>query len=110
MTYNPNQELTPNELNELNEDEFFAYIDAKSKHLKQFTRPLDTYHAKTFAALANGGNLTTEELDTAKRIGKIGDEAKRDEIEKVAERLGGDPKLKDDGIKNIKTNRTQWFE
>jgi hypothetical protein len=109
MKYNPNQELTQNELNCLDEKDFFEYLDTKTQYLKQFTRPLDTYHAKTFAALSNGGNLSTDELKTAKEIGRIGDEQKWDEIQKAAERLGGDPKYKDPGIKNIKTHRSQWF-
>jgi hypothetical protein len=110
MKYNPNQELTQNELNCLDEKDFFEYLDTKTQYLKQFTRPLDTYHAKTFAALSNGGNLSTDELKTAKEIGRIGDEQKWDEIQKAAERLGGDPKYKDPGIKNIKTHRSQWFD
>lgn len=110
MKYNPESELTQNELNCLNEKDFFEYLDSKTKYLKQFTRPLDTYHAKTFAALANGGELSTEELKTAKEIGRIGDDAKYNSIAEAAEKLGGDPKYKDEGIKNIKNNRNQWFD
>jgi hypothetical protein len=110
MIYNPNEELTQNELNCLDEKEFFEYIDSKAKYLKQFTRPLDTYHAKTFAALTNGGELSTQELKTAKEIGRIGDDAKYNAISEAAEKLGGDPKYKDEGIKNIKTHRSQWFD
>lgn len=110
MKYNPEQELTPNELNCLDEKEFFEYLDSRAQYLKQFTRPLDTYHAKTFAALTNGGELSTEELRTAKEIGRIGDDAKYNAISEAAEKLGGDPKYKDEGIKNIKTHRSQWFD
>jgi|APGre2960657444_1045066.scaffolds.fasta_scaffold93480_2 hypothetical protein len=108
--YNPDAELTETELNALDEKDFFEYLDSKAKYLKQFTRPLDTYHAKTFAALANGGNLSTEELQTAKEIGRIGDEAKHNAIAEATEKLGGDPKYKDEGIKNVKTHRSQWFD
>jgi hypothetical protein len=31
-------------------------------------------------------------------------------IAEAVSNLGGDPKLKDPGIKNIKTNRNQWFD
>jgi hypothetical protein len=31
-------------------------------------------------------------------------------IAEAVSSLGGDPKLKDPGIKNIKTNRNQWFD
>ena len=110
MKYNPQQELTQNELNCLDEKDFFEYLDSKAKYLKQFTRPLDTYHAKTFAALSNGGDLSTEELKTAKEIGKVGDEFRSKEISEAAQRLGGDPKYKDPEIKNIKTHRSQWFD
>ena len=110
VKYNPDAELTQNELNSLDEKDFFEYLDSKAKYLKQFTRPLDTYHTKTFAALSNGGELSTEELKKAKDIGKAGDEFRSKEIAEAAERLGGDPKYKDSGIKNIKTNRNQWFD
>ena len=110
MKYNPESELTPNELNSLDEKDFFEYIDSKAQYLIQFTRPLDTYHAKTFAALTNGGELSTQELKTAKEIGRVGDDAKYNAISEAAEKLGGDPKYKDEGIKNIKTHRSQWFD
>lgn len=110
VKYNPDAELTQNELNALDEKDFFEYLDSKAKYLKQFTRPLDTYHAKTFAALANGGNLSSEELKTAKEIGRIGDEAKYSAIAEATEKLGGDPKFKDPEIKNVKTHRSQWFD
>jgi len=110
MKYNPENELTQNELNCLNEKDFFEYLDSKAQYLKQFTRPLDTYHAKTFAALTNGGELSTQELKTAKEIGRVGDDAKYNAIAEAAEKLGGDPKYKDEGIKNVKTHRSQWFD
>ena len=110
VKYNPDAELTQNDLNALDEKDFFEYLDLKTTYLKQFTRPLDTYHAKTFAALANGGNLSSDELKTAKEIGRIGDDAKYNAISEATEKLGGDPKYKDDGIKNIKTHRSQWFD
>jgi hypothetical protein len=28
----------------------------------------------------------------------------------MEEKLGGDPKYKDEGIKNFKTHRSQWFD
>lgn len=107
MKYNPEQELTQNELNCLSEADFFEYLDTKAKYLKQFTRPLDTYHAKTFAALSNGGNLSTDELKTAKDIGRIGDEHKWNEIQKSAEKLGGNPLHNDEKLK-VKKHRNQW--
>jgi hypothetical protein len=110
ITYNPNNELTEEQLKELSEDDFFSYLDQKAAHLKQFTRPLGSYETKHFAAWTKGDSLTTEELKKAKEIGKEGDAAYNESIRIAAEKLGGDPKFRDAGIKNIKTNRTQWFD
>jgi hypothetical protein len=113
MKYNPNEELTDEQLKELSEDAFFEYIDTKAAYLKQFTRPLESYHTKRFAgagAAFEGRNITNEELEYAKKIGKENFNARMEREAKAAEQLGGDPKYRDPGIKNIKTNRTQWFD
>jgi hypothetical protein len=57
-----------------------------------------------------GGELSTEQLKKAKEIGAVGDAAYTEGIRKATEKMGGDPKLSDPGIKNIKTNRRQWFD
>jgi hypothetical protein len=110
MIYDPNKELTDIELSALDEKEFFEYLDSKAKHLKQFTRPLGSYETKHFAAWSKGEALTSEELKKAKEMGAKGDMAYNESIRTAAEKLGGDPKFKDAGIKNVKTNRTQWFD
>jgi hypothetical protein len=113
MKYNPNEELTDEQLKELSEDDFFEYIDSKAAYLKQFTRPLESYHTKRFAgvgAAIEGRYVTNEELESAKKIGKANFNARMEREAKAAEELGGDPKYRDPGIKNIKTNRTQWFD
>jgi len=104
--------LTDEELKGLSDDELFAYLDAKAAHLRATNtiKPLGSYHTKQFAAITKGSALTTEELKKAKEIGRIGDEEYSNSIRQAAEKLGGDPKLKDPGIKNIKTNRSQWFD
>lgn len=106
------KELSDEELKSLSDDELFAYLDAKALHLRQNNtiKPLGSYHTKQFAAMSKGKELTTEELKKAKELGKAGDEQYTDAIRQAAEKLGGDPKLKDPGIKNIKTNRRQWFD
>jgi hypothetical protein len=106
------KELTDEELKSLSDDELFAYLDAKALHLRQNNtiKPLGSYHTKQFAAMTKGRELTTEELKKAKELGKVGDEEYSNSIRQAAEKLGGDPKLKDSGIKNIKTNRRQWFD
>ena len=110
MIYNPNNELTDEQLKELSEDDFLNYLDQKAAYLKQFSAPIGQYHAKQFASLTKGAALTTEELKRAKELGKIGDDEKARRIAEAAARKGGDPKFRDAGIKNVKTNRTQWFD
>jgi hypothetical protein len=103
-------ELSEEELFQLPENEFMEYLDRKAAYLKGFTRPLGTYHTKQFMAQTVGGELSTEQLKKAKEIGAVGDEAWTEGIRKATEKMGGDPKLSDPGIKNIKTNRKQWFD
>jgi len=106
------KELTDEELKSLSDDELFAYLDAKALHLRQNNtiKPLGSYHTKQFAAMTKGRELTSDELKKAKELGKVGDEQYTESIREAAQKLGGDPKLKDPGIKNIKTNRRQWFD
>ena len=73
MKYNPDNELTEEQVTALPEEQFFEYIDSKAAYLKQFTRPLETYHTKRFAgvtAASEGRTLTESELNAAKKIGK----------------------------------------
>ena len=110
MKYNPNNELTEEQLKELSGNDFFEYLDTKAAYLKQFTQPLGQYHTKQYASLTKGGELTTKELKRAKEIGRVGDDMRANSIREAAKELGDDPKFKDKGIKNIKTNRSQWFD
>lgn len=111
MKYEPNNELTDEQLNQLSEDEFFEYIDSKSEYLSQFTKPLGEYHTKRFAviaAAAEGRELTDKEFQAAKRIGKEGDNINQKRIiDKMNEK---DMKEPDKCVKNHKTNRSQWFD
>jgi hypothetical protein len=109
MKYDPKNELTDKEMDSLDENSFFEYLDSKAKYLKQFTQPLDTYHTKQFLAATKGSEVTTEELKRAKQIGKAGDEAKMEKIVNAEIKLGGNPKFKDSTIK-VKTHRSQWFD
>ena len=111
--FNPENELTEAQLDELaneNFDSFLQYLDEKAAYLKQFTKPLGQYHTKHFIAMTKGSELTTEELKRAKEIGKVGDDEIAAKIAEAAEKLGNDPKYRDEGIKNLKTNRKQWFD
>ena len=107
MKYNPENPLTEDQINQLNDDDLFDYLDSRAEYLKKYSRPLDTYHTKQFLAATKGGEVTAEELKMAKEIGKAGDEAKIDEIINAEVKLGGNPKFKDDTIK-VKTHRSQW--
>jgi hypothetical protein len=110
MKYNPNEELTDEQMAKLSESDFFEYLDTKAAYLKQFTQPLGQYHAKQFASQTKGSELTTKELKRAKELGRVGDDMRANAIAQAAKELGDDPKFKDEGIKNIKTKRTQWFD
>lgn len=68
---------TEAELRLMNDDELFAYLDAKAEHLKQFTKPLDPYRTKRSAyvtAAIENKNKGTDEVflnvsyDTVKGI------------------------------------------
>jgi len=109
MKYDPQSPLSEDEINGLDDDALFAYLDSRAEYLKNYSRPLDTYHTKQFLAATKGGEVTAEELKMAKEIGKAGDEAKIDEIINAEVKLGGNPKFKDDTIK-VKTHRSQWFD
>lgn len=110
MKYNPKNELNNEQMLKLSEADFFEYLDAKAAYLKQFTTPLGQYHAKQFASQTKGAELTTKELKRAKELGRVGDDMRANAIAQAAKELGDDPKFKDEGIKNVKTNRTQWFD
>jgi thiaminase len=111
MIYDPNNELTDEQMENLSEDKFFEYLDSKAEYLKQFTKPLGQYHTKRYAAAsaaAQGKQLTTEELKVAKEIGKEGDEINKQRIiDKMNEKGLEEPSKH---VKNVKTNRSQWFE
>ena len=113
MKYNPDNELTEEQVTALPEDQFFEYIDSKAAYLKQFIRPLETYHTKRFVGIGaaiEGRNVSNRELEAAKKIGKDNFRKRMEREAKASDELGGDPKYRDLGIKHFKTNRTQWFD
>ena len=114
ITYDPNNELSDEELDKLGKedfDSFLQYLDAKAKYLKQFTKPLGQYHTKRFAALDavnRGEEVTTKLLKDAGKIGKEGEmEIQQRIIDKMEEKGWEEP---DKRVKNIKTHRSQWFD
>ncbi len=112
IKYDPQNELTEEDVGKLPFEDCLDYLDQKAVYLKQFTRPLGTYQTKHYAALTKGDALTTTELKKAKDIGKLGDDERARNIVNATSKLGlgDDPKYRDAGIKNIKTNRRQWFD
>ena len=114
VKYDPNNELSDEELDKLGKedfDSFLHYLDSKADYLKQFTKPLGTYHTKRFAAATaaqQGRQLTKEEFDAAQRIGKEGDKENQQRIvDKMEEKGWEEPDKK---VKNVKTHRSQWFD
>ena len=111
MKYDPNNELTDEQMEALSEDEFFEYLDTKAEYLKQFTKPLGEYHTKRFAAAtaeSQGRKLTDAEYQSAKKIGKEGDKENQQKIiDKMIEKGWEEP---DKRVDNVKTHRSQWFD
>lgn len=108
MKYDPKNELTDEQMKQLSEDDFFAYLDAKAAYLKQFTQPLGQYHAKQFASLTKGKELTTKELKRAKEIGKVGDDMRAQAIAEAASKIS--VKVPDLNVRGHKTHRSQWVD
>jgi hypothetical protein len=108
MKYNPELELSDEQLKQLSEDEFFEYLDSKSAYLKGQSTPLDQYHVKKYASVAMGGTLTTKELKKAKEIGKEGEIVRASKIKEAAKSMKS--KQPDLYVKHHKTSRSQWFE
>jgi len=119
VEYDPENPLSDEELDKLAEedfDKFLEYLDSKTAYLKQFTKPLDAYHLKRFAAntlkAQKGEQLSVEEI---KKLQKRGDENTKmtdEELEKHLEWKEKEHEMlkKTFGIKNIKTHRSQWFD
>ena len=117
VKFDPNNPLSDVELEILGEenfDDFLDYIDQKAEHLKQFSKPLSSYHTKRYASISaatQGKELTKEELKVAGELGKKNEDAAFNKIKERFDEMEKDnPKYKDEGIKNIKTNRSQWFD
>ena len=89
MVFDPTNPLSDLELENLgdeNFDEFLDYLDQQAEHLKQFSKPLSSYHTKRYASISaasQGKELTKEELKKAGEIGKKNE----DKIINAVERL-----------------------
>lgn len=73
MIYDPNNELTEDQLTQLSEDEFFEYLDTKAEYLKQFSKPLPGYYLKRYAytaAKVGGREISDEEHESLNKLSK----------------------------------------
>jgi len=115
MIYDHENPLTDEELELLGEenfDDFLDYIDQKAEYLKQFTKPLSSYHTKRYASLeaaSKGKKITDEELKNANDIGRKNELAAED---KVTSKLWKEKEIEmlKKTVKNVKTDRSQWFD
>lgn len=115
MIYDHENPLSEKELELLGEedfDKFLDYIDQKAEHLKQFTKPLSSYHTKRYASLTSaqqGKTITDEEL---KKAGDIGKKNEQKAIDKIANKKWKQKEIEmlKKTVKNVKTDRSQWFD
>ena len=76
ISFNPENQLSDEELDKLAEqdfDSFLDYLDQKSEYLRKYTKPLDEYHVKRFMAMDNavsGKDITDDDVKKAKQIAK----------------------------------------
>lgn len=101
IKYNPEKELTKEEMSKLDFDVFLDYLDQKAEHLKQFSRPLNRTETKKIATLDNaqrGKSLTKESFNKIKEIAQENDDKLHKEVE---DKL----KFKDSNVTFSKKNR-----
>ena len=115
MIYDHDNPLSEKELElvgEENFDDFLEYIDQKAEHLKQFTKPLSSYHTKRYASLTSaqqGKTITDEELKKANEIGRKNELEAEDKVNNKLWKEKEVEMLKKT-VKNVKTDRSQWFD
>lgn len=115
MIYDHENPLSEEELDKLGKedfDKFLEYLDAKAEHLKQFTKPLSSYHTKRYASLTSaqqGKTITGEELKKANEIGRKNELEAEDKVNNKLWKEKEVEMLKKT-VKNVKTDRSQWFD
>ena len=113
--YDPNNPLSEDELDELGKvdfEGFLEYLDSKTEYLKQFTKPLSSYHTKRYASLSlsqQGKEITDEELKKANGIGRKNELKAEDKVNNKLWKEKEVEMLKKT-VKNVKTDRSQWFD
>ena len=58
------------ELEQMSEDELFAYLDAKAEHLAKHKSPLSGYLTKRYASISSAISNTEFDYDKVKQIAK----------------------------------------
>lgn len=107
MKYDPNIELTEQELKGLSEDDFFEYLDSKAAYLKGNTIPLDEYHIKRFTAITKG-EVNDDDMKRAKTLGKESEFVRAEKIKEAAKKIT--KKVPELYVKGHKTHRSQWID
>jgi hypothetical protein len=54
---------TDEELKQMSDDELFAYLDAKTSHLKKYTAPLSNWHVKRYSHIGEAVSKTDRGTD-----------------------------------------------
>ena len=77
----------------MNDDELFAYLDAKAAYMKQYKRPLSAYKAKNFAANATavqyqkeGTSKLDENFPSIEKINKQAEQDYKEGLKKIVEK------------------------
>ena len=109
---NPLSEEELETLGNENFDSMLEYLDSQAEHLKQFTKPLSSYHTKRYASLTSaqqGKTITDEELKKANDIGRKNELEAEDKVNNKLWKEKEVEMLKKT-VKNVKTDRSQWFD
>jgi len=90
MIYDPNNELTEEQLTKLSEDDFFEYLDTKAEYLKEFSRPLPGHLLKKYAYIdaANRGDTITDKQH--ENLQKMAKEYKDEAVSRIVNKMNGD--------------------
>ena len=87
MKYDPENELTEEQMAQLSEEEFFEYLDTKAEYLKGYSRPLPGHLLKKYAyidAAVRGDKVSDEQHENLQKMAKeYKDEAVRRIVDKI---------------------------
>ena len=106
MKFDPNNQLSEAELEELGNrdfDAFLEYLDQKTEYLKRFSKPLDEYHLVRYATTTDPSKI--ENVDEIKKQAYSEEESQK-KIEWRKKRIT----MLKGVVKNVKTDRRQWFD